>query len=112
MKIIDWIFEHQEQIGVLFATACVAWCLIQRKKSKQPTTEATVGPLIVGALAAYTIPQGILLFYCCFDKSKLDKIADLPLYLGVASLCAIVLSALVVVKSIKESKNDPPTRQG
>lgn len=104
MKIIDWGFDHQQQVGLICLLAAVIYCLAARKRAKQPMSERVAYPLIGAAFAGYAVPQGMFLLYCSFDLSKLQKMEDLRLFLGVASVSTIIVAFFGVAKAVEEAK--------
>ncbi len=66
--------------------------------------EKVAFPLIGAAFAGYAVPQGVFLLYCSFDLTRLSKMEDIRLFLGVASVSAIIVALIGVAKAIEESK--------
>jgi hypothetical protein len=103
-RIINWVFDYQQQIGVVFAIVSAILVMVSRRKAKKAINQQIVGTLVVAALAGYVIPQGALLFYCCFDIAQLHRVEALPLYLGIGGMSAILLSVLGVIDCLKDKE--------
>lgn len=101
---MEWLFRHQQKIGLVSLLICVVAYLVVRLVKKKPLDEKMAFPLIVAAFTGFAIPQGFFLLYCSFDLSKLREMEDLRLFLGVASVCAILVATVTAVKSIAAAK--------
>ena len=103
-NIINWLFDHQSQAGVVSLLICVGWCAGARVKAKKPINEEMLSPFIFAAFAGFTLHQSFFLLYCSFDLDFLKKMEDLPLFLGAGSVSAILIAVITAVKAISDAR--------
>ena len=106
---IDHLIVAQNQAAALCGLFGFLVCLLVKLRQRTEFSLALLGPLIQVTLAAGGIVKALFLFFCGFHPEIVPKLSDLPVSLGVASLCAVFLGVSTCVTVFSKPKSPSAT---